>query len=65
MVVSIDKKTAMRMYVKVKEQMQRYLAKHNISVIKGEGRARERNNKEQIHKYEEHRYGGCCESKPK
>lgn len=34
MVVSINKKTAIRMYVKVKEQMQRYLAKLNIALSK-------------------------------
>ncbi len=34
MVVSIDKKTAVRMYIKVKEQMQRHLAKLNIALSK-------------------------------
>ncbi len=34
MVVSIDKKTAVRMYTKVKEQMQRHLAKLNIALSK-------------------------------
>lgn len=34
MVVSIDKKTAIRMYVKVQEQMARYLAKLNIALSK-------------------------------
>lgn len=33
-VVSIDKKTAVRMYAKVKEQMQRHLAKLNIALSK-------------------------------
>ena len=34
MVVSIDKKTAIRMHTKVKEQMQRHLAKLNIALSK-------------------------------
>ena len=34
MVVCIDKKTAVRMYAKVKEQMQRHLAKLNIALSK-------------------------------
>ncbi len=34
MVVSIDKKTAIRMHAKVKEQMQRHLAKLNIALSK-------------------------------
>ena len=34
MVVSIDKKTAIRTYTKVKEQMQRHLAKMNIALSK-------------------------------
>ena len=34
MVVSIDKKTAVRMYAKVKVEMQRHLAKMNIAVSK-------------------------------
>ena len=34
MVVSIDKKTAVRMHAKVKEQMQRHLAKLNIALSK-------------------------------
>ena len=34
MVVSIDKKTAVRMHAKVKEQMQRHLAKKNIALSK-------------------------------
>ena len=34
MVVSIDKKTAVRMYAKVKAEMQRHLAKMNIAVSK-------------------------------
>lgn len=53
MVVSIDKKTAIRMYVKVQEQMKRYIAKLNIAVSKAKDEHEEGALREQIHKYEE------------
>lgn len=53
MVVSIDKKTAIRMYVKVKEQMQRYIAKLNISVSKAKDDHEKEAIRDQIHKYED------------
>ena len=53
MVVSIDKKTAIRMYVKVKEQMQRYIAKLNIAVSKAKDDHEKEAIREQIHKYED------------
>ena len=52
MVVSIDKKTAIRMYVKVKEQMKRYIAKLNISVSKAKDDHEKEVIRDQIHKYE-------------
>lgn len=53
MVVSIDKKTAIRMYVKVKEQMQRYIAKLNIAVSKAKDEHEKEAIRDQIHKYED------------
>ncbi len=53
MVVSIDKKTAIRMYVKVKEQMQRYIAKLNIAVSKAKDEHEKESIREQISKYED------------
>lgn len=53
MVVSIDKKTAIRMYVKVKEQMQRYIAKLNIAVSKAKDDHEKDAIREQIHKHED------------
>jgi type I restriction enzyme, R subunit len=53
MVVSIDKKTAIRMYVKVKEQMQRYIAKLNIAVSKATDEHEKEAIREQIAKYED------------
>ena len=53
MVVSIDKKTAIRMYVKVKEQMQRYIAKLNIAVSKAKDDHEKEAIRDQIHKYED------------
>lgn len=53
MVVSIDKKTAIRMYVKVKEQMQRYIAKLNIAVTKATDEHEKESIREQIAKYED------------
>lgn len=52
MVVSIDKKTAIRMYVKVKEQMQRYISKLNIAVSKAKDEHEKEAIRDQIHKYE-------------
>ena len=52
MVVSIDKKTAIRMYVKVKEQMQRYIAKLNIAVSKAKDEHEKEAIRDQIHTYE-------------
>lgn len=53
MIVSINKKTAVRMYVKVKEQMQRYVAKLNIAVSKAKDEHEKETIREQIHKYED------------
>lgn len=53
MVVSVDKKTAIRTYVKVKEQMARYIAKLNITVSKAKDEHEKEALQEQIHKYEE------------
>jgi len=47
MVVSIDKKTAVRMYTKVQAEMQRYVAKMNIAVSK----ARDEHEKEMLREH--------------
>ena len=52
MVVSIDKKTAIRMYTKVNEQMRRHLAKMNIAVSKAKDEHEKEALREQIQKYE-------------
>lgn len=52
MVVSIDKKTAIRMYVKVKAEMQRHLAKMNIAASKAKDEHEKEVLREQAQKYE-------------
>ena len=52
MVVSIDKKTAIRMYAKVKAEMQRHLAKMNIAVTKAKDEHEKEALREQVQKYE-------------
>jgi type I restriction enzyme R subunit len=52
MVVSIDKKTAVRMYAKVKAEMQRHLAKMNIAVSKAKDEHEKEALREQAQKYE-------------
>src|SRR3989344_4420786 len=52
MVVSIDKKTAVRMYAKVKAEMQRHLAKMNIAVSKAKDDHEKEMLREQAQKYE-------------
>lgn len=52
MVVSIDKKTAVRMYAKVKAEMQRHLAKMNIAVSKAKDEHEREALREQAQKYE-------------
>src|SRR3989339_1079715 len=52
MVVSIDKKTAVRMYAKVKAEMQRHLAKMNIAVSKAKDDHEKDILREQAQKYE-------------
>lgn len=53
MVVSIDKKTAVRMFVKVQEQMKRYISKLNIALSKATDEHEKEELREKIHKYEE------------
>lgn len=53
MVVSVDKKTAVRMFVKVQEQMKRYIAKLNIALSKAKDEREREALQEHIHKYEE------------
>lgn len=52
MVVSIDKKTAVRMYTKVKEQMQRHLAKLNIALSKAADEHEKEKIRQTIEQYE-------------
>ena len=52
MVISIDKKTAVRMYTKVKAEMQRHLAKMNIAVSKAKDEYEREALREQAQKYE-------------
>jgi len=52
MVVSIDKKTAVRMYAKVKAEMQRHLAKMNIAASKAKDEHEKEMLREQAQKYE-------------
>ena len=52
MVVSIDKKTAIRMYAKVKAQMERWVAKMNIAVSKAEDEHEKEALREQVRRYE-------------
>lgn len=52
MVVSIDKKTAVRMYAKVKAEMQRHLAKMNIAASKAKDEHEREVLREQAQKYE-------------
>ncbi|MFY9493205.1 MAG: type I restriction endonuclease subunit R, partial [Minisyncoccia bacterium] len=52
MVVSIDKKTAVRMYTKVKEQMQRHLAKLNIALSKATDEHEKEKIRQTIEQYE-------------
>jgi len=52
MVISINKKTAIRMYFKVKEQMQRHVAKMNIAVSKAKDEREKELLREQVQKYE-------------
>ena len=52
MVVSIDKKTAVRMYAKVKAEMQRHLAKMNIAVSKAKDEHEREVLREQAERYE-------------
>ena len=52
MVVSIDKKTAVRMHAKVKEQMQRYLAKLNIALSKAADEHEKEKIRQTIEQYE-------------
>ncbi len=52
MVVSIDKKTAVRMYTKVKEQMQKHLAKLNIALSKATDEHEKEEIRQTIEQYE-------------
>ena len=52
MVVSINKKTAVRMYTKVKEQMQRHLAKLNIALSKATDEHEKEKIRQTIEQYE-------------
>jgi len=52
MVVSIDKKTTVRMYAKVKEQMQRHLAKLNIALSKAADEHEKEKIRQTIEQYE-------------
>lgn len=52
MVVSIDKKTAVRMYAKVKAEMSRHLAKMNIAASKAKDEHEREALREQAQKYE-------------
>lgn len=52
MVVSIDRKTAVRMYVKVKAEMQRYLTKMNIAISRAKDEHEREILKERVQKYE-------------
>ena len=52
MVVSIDKKTAIRMHAKVKEQMQRHLAKLNIALSKATDEHEKEKIRQTIEQYE-------------
>ena len=52
MVVSIDKKTAIRMHAKVKEQMQRHLAKLNIALSKAVDEHEKEKIRQTIEQYE-------------
>src|SRR3989338_7484571 len=52
MVVSIDKKTAIRMHAKVKEQMQRHLAKLNIALSKASDEHEKEKIRQVIEQYE-------------
>ena len=52
MVVSIDKKTAIRMHAKVKEQMQRHLAKLNIALSKAADEHEKEKIRQVIEQYE-------------
>ena len=52
MVVSIDKKTAVRMHTKVKEQMQRHLAKLNIALSKASDEHEKEKIRQVIEQYE-------------
>ncbi|MDP3996860.1 MAG: type I restriction endonuclease subunit R [bacterium] len=52
MVVSIDKKTAVRMHAKVKEQMQRHLAKLNIALSKATDEHEKEKVRQTIEQYE-------------
>lgn len=52
MVVSIDKKTAIRMYAKVNEQMRRYIAKMNIAVAKAKDEHERETLREKVQRYE-------------
>jgi len=52
MVVSIDKKTAVRMHAKVKEQMQRHLAKLNIALSKAADEHEKEKIRQTIEQYE-------------
>ncbi|KKT75135.1 MAG: Type I site-specific deoxyribonuclease, HsdR family [Parcubacteria group bacterium GW2011_GWB1_44_7] len=52
MVVSIDKKTAIRMHAKVKEQMQRHLAKLNIALSKATDEHEKEKIRQVIEQYE-------------
>jgi len=52
MVVSIDKKTTVRMYAKVKEQMQRHLAKLNIALSKAVDEHEKEKIRQTIEQYE-------------
>lgn len=52
MVVCIDKKTAVRMYTKVKEQMQRHLAKLNIALSKATDEHEKEKIRQVIEQYE-------------
>src|SRR3989338_7090877 len=52
MVVSIDRKTTVRIYTKVKEQMQRYLAKLNIALSKAADEHEKEKIRQTIEQYE-------------
>ncbi len=52
MVVSIDRKTTVRIYTKVKEQMQRYLAKLNIALSKATDEHEKEKIRQTIEQYE-------------